>query len=224
MTTVQIPAQDTAPTNAGPAEPRKSGKSRRRMVTRVLGGTVLTVGVVAAGGYFWLDATSDVKNVGSPDCNAVTTTGPAAAHQQVCATLKQMTDAWGRGDADAYGRAFTADATYTTYVGSHYQGRADITAGHRALFKGFVKGTKLADSYLAIRFYGPSTAIVTTRGDTYKGKIKKPADLSKTQTYTLVRDTDGQWRIAAFHNTKRQRVMERISFLFDTDTKPAAER
>ncbi|MBO2450220.1 SgcJ/EcaC family oxidoreductase [Actinomadura barringtoniae] len=94
----------------------------------------------------------------------------------------------------------------------------------RALFKGFVKGTKLADPYLAIRFYGPTTAIVTTRGDTYKGKVKKPADLSKTQTYTLVRDTDGQWRIAAFHNTKRQRVMERVSFLFDGDTKPAAEK
>lgn len=70
----------------------------------------------------------------------------------------------------------------------------------------------------------PGTAVVTSRGDTYKGAPKKPEDLSKTQTYTMVRQDDGGWRIAAFHNTKRQTVMERISFLMAPDTKPQAEK
>ncbi|MGK5558737.1 SgcJ/EcaC family oxidoreductase [Actinomadura kijaniata] len=226
MTISTTPEQTAPEQSAGKATHRRP---RRRRVKRVLGVATLAFGVAAGGAYLWLDGTSDVRNAGNPDCAAVTPTGTfagdqAEAHRQVCATLGAMTDAWKRGDADAYGAAFTQDATYTTFVGSHYQGRRDIVQGHRALFGGFLKGTRLADSYLAIRFYGPTTAIVTTRGDTYQGTPKKPAELSKTQTYTLVRQNDGQWRIAAFHNTQRQRVMERISFLFDPDTKPAAEK
>lgn len=133
-----------------------------------------------------------------------------------------MTEAWGRNDADAYGAVFTENASYTTFIGTHYQGRSDLTAAHRALFTGFLKDTKLADSYLGVRFYGGNVAIVTSRGDRYEND--RPAELSKTQTYTLVREQDGQWRIASFHNTQRQRVMERISYIFDPETKPQAER
>lgn len=198
-------------------------KSRRRTVAKVLGVSVLTVGIAAAGGYVWLDHTSDVRNQGIAECADVTPDGGTAADLHgVCATLAEMTAAWNQGDADAYGAVFTENATYTTFVGTYYDGRRDITEGHRALFSGFVKGSKLADSYLGIRFFGADTAIVTTRGDRYDGE--RPTELSKTQTYTMVREQDGRWRIAAFQNTKRQRVMERISFLFDANTKPEAER
>jgi uncharacterized protein (TIGR02246 family) len=234
MTTVHTLAENTESTEtaestenitAGTARPRK----RRRTLKRALIVSAIALVAAGAGGYFWLDATADVQAAGNPDCSAVTPAGspaggPDKAHRAVCATLSAMTDAWGRGDATAYGDQFTKDATYTTYIGTHYQGRRDITEAHRALFDGYVKGTKLADSFLDIRFYGPGTAIVTTRGDDYKDERPKPGDLDKTQTYTLVADTDGTWRIAAFQNTKRQRVMERISFLYDSGTKPAAER
>ncbi|TXS42127.1 SgcJ/EcaC family oxidoreductase [Streptomyces sp. uw30] len=212
-----------------PAPPRRS---RRRTVKRVLGATALALTVAAGSAYLWLDATSDVRNLGQSDCGVVTPDiTPTAAgaptaddHRAVCDALRSMTDAWGRGDATAYGERFTPNATYTTYVGTHYQGRKDITAAHRALFDGFLKDTRLADSFLGIRFYGPDTAIVTTRGDTYTGTPKKASELSKTQTYTLVRQSGRDWRIAAFHNTKRQSVMERISFLWDPSTKPEAEK
>ncbi|MEU0009060.1 SgcJ/EcaC family oxidoreductase [Streptomyces sp. NPDC006314] len=217
----------TPPEPAGTTTP-----PRRRTVRRVLVATALTLTVAAGGGYLWLDATSDVHNLGESDCAAVhpvvtrTAAGAPTArdHRAVCETLRSLTDAWGRGDATAYGEHFTPDATYTTYIGTHYQGRSDITDAHRALFDGFLKDTRLADSFLGIRFYGPDTAIVTSRGDTYTGTVKKPSELSKTQTYTLVRESDRTWRIAAFHNTKRQSVMERISFLWDPSTKPKAEK
>ncbi|MFG1797462.1 SgcJ/EcaC family oxidoreductase [Nocardia sp. NPDC049149] len=216
MNTTDIQAADT----------KNAPKTRRRTITRVLAASAITLGVAAGGGYLWLDQTSDVHNLGTTECRTVIPSGPAAppqSVQEVCDLLDELTAAWGRGDADAYGRIFTENATYTSYVGTHYQGRTDLTEGHRALFSGFLKGTELADSYLDIRFYGPDTAVVTSRGDTYKGERKSPSELSKTQTYTLVR-TDGRWQIAAFHNTKRQNVMERISFLFAPDTRPAAER
>ncbi|MFE2288320.1 SgcJ/EcaC family oxidoreductase [Streptomyces sp. NPDC059443] len=136
--------------------------------------------------------------------------------------LDHLVTAWERHDAEAYGDLFTEDATYITYVGTFYRGRHDIVESHRTLFAGFLKGTRLADEILDIRFYGPDVAVVNGRGDTYKGK--RPEKLIKIQTYTLVREGDGRWRIAAFQNTKRKPLMESVSYRFAPGLVPAAER
>ncbi|MET7621823.1 SgcJ/EcaC family oxidoreductase [Streptomyces sp. NPDC005408] len=145
-----------------------------------------------------------------------------ADEHAITAVISALVEAWRQHDADAYGELFTADATYTTFLGTHYQGRADIVESHRILFSTFLKGTQLADEIVGIRFYGPGTAVVTGRGDTYKGK--RPRKLAKAQTYTLVREADGQWRIAAFHNTKSRPLMEGISFKVAPGLVPAARR
>ncbi|MFD8411647.1 SgcJ/EcaC family oxidoreductase [Streptomyces sp. NPDC059650] len=99
-----------------------------------------------------------------------------------------------------------------------------MTEGHRAPFRDFVKGTELAAGYLDMRFLGKDVVVLTGRGDDYSGSRPALGELSKVQTYTLVRDTDGVWRIAAFHNTRRQNAMERFSFLYSPATAPTAER
>jgi uncharacterized protein (TIGR02246 family) len=124
----------------------------------------------------------------------------------VTAVIASLLDAWGRHDADAYGAQFTEDATYITWLGTYTRGRREIAASHRALWAKFLKGTRLADQILDVRLVGSDTAIVTSRGDTYKRK--PPRKLTKVQTYTLVRESDGQWRIAAFQNTKRKPLFE----------------
>jgi len=86
------------------------------------------------------------------------------------------------------------------------------------LFDSFLKGTRLASEILGIRFHGAETAVVTTRGDTYKNK---PGKLRKLQTFTIVR-TNGEWRIAAFQNTMHKRLMEALSFRFRPDSRPAS--
>ncbi|MFF7232630.1 conserved hypothetical protein [Streptomyces sp. 2323.1] len=149
----------------------------------------------------------------------MTTTDDVAA---VTSALNDLVAAWGRHDAQAYGELFTEDATYITFVGTLYQGRQDIVDSHRSLFAGFLKGTKLADEVLDIRFLGPDVAVVNGRGDTYKSK--RPPKLTKIQTYTLVRQHDGKWRIAAFHNTKRKPLMESLSYRFAPGLIPAAEK
>ncbi|MEU6091330.1 SgcJ/EcaC family oxidoreductase [Streptomyces sp. NPDC047085] len=149
----------------------------------------------------------------------MTTTHDVAA---VTSVLDELVAAWGRHDAEAYGELFTEDATYTTFVGTFYQGRRDIVDSHRTLFATFLKGTELADEVLDVRFIGPDAAVVNGRGDTYKGK--RPHKLTKIQTYTLVRQGDGKWRIAAFHNTKRKPLMESISYRFAPGLIPAAEK
>ncbi|MFE2329281.1 SgcJ/EcaC family oxidoreductase [Streptomyces sp. NPDC059385] len=160
------------------------------------------------------------SNANTSNINATTAVNEDVAAVQ--AVLTQLVGAWERHDAEAYGALFTEDATYITYVGTFYQGRRDIVESHHTLFAGFLKGTRLADETLGIRFYGTGLAVVNGRGDTYKGK--RPEKLAKVQTYTLVLEGDGQWRIAAFQNTQRRPVMEKVSFLLSPGTIPAAER
>lgn len=145
----------------------------------------------------------------------------ATSRSEINALIASLIDAWGRHDAEAYGAHFTVDATYITYMGTCYRSRRDIVESHRALFGNFLKGTQLSSEIIDMRFFGSNTAVVTSRGDTYKGK--PPQTLNKIQTYTLVREADSQWRIAAFQNTKRKRLLETITFKFAPGTIPAAD-
>jgi uncharacterized protein (TIGR02246 family) len=197
----------------------------RKLVKRAALVATLVLALGGTGTYLYLDATSDVQRTGAETCSEVI---PADADHRdgeaVCATLDALADAWERGDAEAYGRQFTENGTYTTYIGSHYEGRSDITASHRALFKGFLKDSKLAAEYLDMRFPAADIAILTSRGADYTGDKPGADELSKVTTFTLVRESDDTWRIAAFHNTQRSNVMERFSFLYAPDTAPKAER
>ncbi|GAA2137015.1 SgcJ/EcaC family oxidoreductase [Glycomyces algeriensis] len=140
--------------------------------------------------------------------------------EQITALIDATVAAWASGDGEAYGSHFTADATYVTFVGTCYTGREEIARAHQALFDKFLQGSVLADEILGIRFLSPETAVVTSRGDVGKHG-SRPAKLTKVQTYTVVREADGQWRIAAFQNTKRKALMEKISFAFAPETAPA---
>jgi uncharacterized protein (TIGR02246 family) len=134
------------------------------------------------------------------------------------AVLQQTQEAWNRGDGAAYGACFTADATDITFVGTVYHSGDEIGRAHQALFDSFLKNTKLSLEIVHIRRYGADAAVVLTRGDVSKGT---PRRLGKLATYTLVRDSDGQWRIAAVQKTQRKPLMEAISFKFQPATKPA---
>ena len=137
------------------------------------------------------------------------------------ALVQRSQDAWNRGDGAAYGACFTADATDVTFVGTVYHGGVEIGRAHQALFDSFLKGTRLTVQILEIRRYGSDTAIVVTRGESSKGDAKK---LGKLATYTVIRDADGQWRIAAVQKTQRKPLMEAVSFRFQPATRPGAHR
>jgi uncharacterized protein (TIGR02246 family) len=148
--------------------------------------------------------------------NDTTTQADTAA---IRALLVSLDRAWAAGDGAAYAAGFTQDATYTTFVGTVYHGRGDIARSHQALFGKFLKGTRLATQIDDVRFLTADVVVLTAHGDVYKKKA--PKKLTKVQTYTVVREADGQWRIAAFHNTKRKTLMESVSFAFAPATTPA---
>jgi uncharacterized protein (TIGR02246 family) len=135
------------------------------------------------------------------------------------AVLDGLSAAWAAGDGAAYGRFFTEDASYVTFVGTVYRGAREIGDVHGALFARFLKGTRLAHELGEIRFLSPTAAVVTTRGDTVKGS--RTPRLGKRQTYTFTRGADGRWLVAAFQNTQHRSLMEGISFRFAPATVPA---
>ncbi|MEV6774193.1 SgcJ/EcaC family oxidoreductase [Nocardia sp. NPDC051030] len=135
------------------------------------------------------------------------------------ALIERSQDAWNRGDGTAYGACFTADATDATYVGTIYHGGDEIGGAHQALFDSFLKGSRLWVEILEIRLYGSDTAVVVTRGESSK---KEPKKLGKVATYTVIRDGEGRWLIAAVQKTQHKPIMEAISFKFKPATKPAA--
>ncbi|MFF4352019.1 SgcJ/EcaC family oxidoreductase [Streptomyces sp. NPDC001530] len=135
------------------------------------------------------------------------------------ALLEESRAAWNHGDGPAYGRCFTHDATDVTFAGTVYRGGSEIGRAHQALFDGFLKGTELTVEINDIRFYGADTAVVTTCGDVGK---RRPKRLGKLATYTVVRESDGRWRIAAVQKTQRRRLMEAVSFRLQPATRPAS--
>ncbi|MGW3278408.1 MULTISPECIES: SgcJ/EcaC family oxidoreductase [Nocardia] len=135
------------------------------------------------------------------------------------ALIERSAQAWTRGDGTAYGECFTADATDVTYMGTVYHGGPEIGRGHQVLFDSFLKGTRLTVEIIEIRTYGSDTAIVVARGESSKGA---PKQLGKLATYTVIRDADGQWRIAAVQKTQRKRLMEALTFTFQPASRPAA--
>jgi uncharacterized protein (TIGR02246 family) len=134
----------------------------------------------------------------------------ATDRDAVLAVLNELTAAWARHDAEAFGRQFTEDAVYTTFVGLQYRGRRAIAESHRALWARYLRGTRITDEIVDISFPAPGTALVISRGDTTKGDRPRRV-LRKVQTYTLVRDTGGRWLVAAFHNTQRKPFLERLT-------------
>ena len=108
---------------------------------------------------------------------------------------------WNRGDGAAYGACFTADATDVTFVGTVYHGRVEIGLAHQALFDSFLKGTRLTVDILEIRRYG---TILPSLSREVNPRRAMPKKLGKLATYTVIRDADGQWRIAAVQKTQRK--------------------
>jgi uncharacterized protein (TIGR02246 family) len=121
------------------------------------------------------------------------------SEKQVLAVLDGVVEAWNAGDATAYGRLFTEDATYVTFFGLTMPGRKAIEEGHRMLFEGPLKGSKLAGGGKPeVRFARPDVALVLTGGGRSLDGESGPAS---TVSYVLVEE-NSEWLITAFQNTR----------------------
>jgi uncharacterized protein (TIGR02246 family) len=143
-------------------------------------------------------------------------TDEAAIHR----LFDRMNAAWAAGDAKTYATAFTPDADYVSFLGTHYMGREAIVACHTPLFEKFQKGSHLDGAITQLRFVTPDVALVHSVGAVVKGNKRRTRRNTKVQTSVAVRQ-DGEWLFAAFQNTKYGWLLETLSTKFDSRMAPS---
>src|ERR1700757_130341 len=119
------------------------------------------------------------------------------------AVLVDSYKAWEAGDADGMVADYTADAT-AIMTGS-LRGSRDVIRGHMArAFEGPLNGSSTYNKQLSLRFVGRDAAIVVSEsGILFAGQTEVP-DAGMVNATWVFEKRDGQWLIAAYHNSPVQ--------------------
>jgi uncharacterized protein (TIGR02246 family) len=108
--------------------------------------------------------------------------------------------AWEAGDADGMVADYTADAT--AIMPGSLRGSRDFVRDNMAMaFEGPLKGSSTYNKQLSLRFVGRDAAIVISEsGILFAGDTEVP-DTRKVNATWVFEKRDGQWLIAAYHNS-----------------------
>ena len=116
------------------------------------------------------------------------------------AVLVASYKAWEAGDADGMVADYTADAT-AIMTGSLRASRDAIRESMALAFAGPLKDTSTDNRQLSLRFVGRDAAIaVSESGIRFAGQADVP-DAGKVNATWVFEKRDGQWLIAAYHNS-----------------------
>jgi uncharacterized protein (TIGR02246 family) len=132
-----------------------------------------------------------------------------AGETEILVLLDELTDAWARGDAKAYGARYQADATFTNVFGDFYVGHEEFDRRHAEVFRGIFKDSRVAMHIRKLRFPRPDVAVVDVVTSLSGVEVRPPgvqvgADgaLHSSLLMVLTRER-GRWEIAAYHNVWR---------------------
>ena len=116
------------------------------------------------------------------------------------AVLVDSYKAWEAGDADGMVADYTADAT-VVMPGARRDSRDEIRDSMALAFAGPLKGTSTWNRQLSLRFVGSDAAVVIVEsGILFPGQTEVP-DAGKVNATWVFEKRDGQWLIAAYHNS-----------------------
>jgi uncharacterized protein (TIGR02246 family) len=124
----------------------------------------------------------------------------AADETAINAVLVDSYRAWDAGDADGMVANYTTDAT-AIMTGSLRDSRDVVRKNMALAFDGPLKGSSTCNKLLSLRFVGRDAAIVVSEsGILFAGETKVP-DTGKVNATWVFEKRDGQWLIAAYHNS-----------------------
>lgn len=116
------------------------------------------------------------------------------------AVLVGSYEAWAAGDADGMVANYTEDAT-AIMTGSLRDSREVIRENMALAFAGPLEGSSTYNKPLSVRFVGRDAAIVVSEsGILFAGATEVP-DAGKVNATWVLEKRDGQWLIAAYHNS-----------------------
>jgi uncharacterized protein (TIGR02246 family) len=131
---------------------------------------------------------------------------PAAHEGEIQTLIDELTGAWKRGDAEAYGARFLPEGTFTNVNGEFYVGREEFDRRHAAVFGGVFRDTALAMTINKLRFVRPDIALADIDTEVSGAQLRPQgvavgADgtLRSRLLMVLVKER-GAWWIAAYHN------------------------
>jgi uncharacterized protein (TIGR02246 family) len=124
----------------------------------------------------------------------------AADKAAIQAVLVDSYKAWEAGDAEGMVANYTVDAT-AIMTGSLRDSREVIRESMAVAFAGPLKGSSTYNKQLSLRFVGRDAAIVVSEsGILFAGETEVP-DPRKVNATWVFEKRDGQWLIAAYHNS-----------------------
>ena len=145
-----------------------------------------------------------------------------AAKASVQPTIDALNAAWNRGDGTAFSAQCTEDVDFINLLGLRVTGRAGVAGLHETILKGPFAGSTLTFSIEDIRIVSDDAivAIVPGEMDIPAGPVK--GHLSTVATMLFIKETAG-WRVASFHNTKRESTEPRHNqVMLDTISQAAS--
>jgi len=111
------------------------------------------------------------------------------------ALFQMLSDAWARGDGEAFASAFAVDADFVNMMAQALRGRSEIARHHAQIFATVYRGTTLRTIDIRIRPIRPDVATIETTAAVDGLDQERRAHALAV----AVRSADG-WRIQAFHN------------------------
>jgi uncharacterized protein (TIGR02246 family) len=121
----------------------------------------------------------------------------------VRALYQQLMDGWNQGSGAAFAAVFAEDGDLVAFDGTHFKGRQEIAPFHQQLFDKWLKGSRLVGQVKDVRFLSPDVALMHAVGGTVmRGKSEPSPERDSIQTLVARRQEDGEWRLAAFQNTR----------------------
>jgi uncharacterized protein (TIGR02246 family) len=144
------------------------------------------------------------------------TTVDPADEAAVRGLYQQLMDGWNRGSGDAFAAVFAEDGDLVAFDGTHFEGREEIAPFHQQLFDKWMKGSRLVGQVKDVRFLSPDIALMHAVGGTVmRGKSEPSPERDSIQTLVAIRQ-DGEWRFAAFQNTRIRLMRNVAAFLLWT--------
>jgi uncharacterized protein (TIGR02246 family) len=120
--------------------------------------------------------------------------------------IGELTGAWNRGDAKAYGARYLADGTFTNGYGSFYLGREEFDRRHEEILGGLLRGTTVAMTIKKLRFVRPDVAVVDVVTELSGARVRPqggqvgPDGVLRSCLLMVLLKQSNAWRITAYHN------------------------
>jgi uncharacterized protein (TIGR02246 family) len=118
------------------------------------------------------------------------------------AVLDKSYKAWEAGDAAGMVADYTEDAT-AIMPGSLRDSRDVIRESMASAFAGPLKGSSTVNKWVSLRFLGSEAAIVVSESGILFAGQTEVADAGKVNATWVFEKQEGQWLIAAYHNSPK---------------------